>query len=165
MAFDPHNAPTADRLIEVLGLTPLEPEGGWYRETWRSREALSSGRPAGTAILYLLTPDTFSAFHRLDADEIYHFHAGDPVTQVHLHDDGSSQVLTLGEDLAAGHRPRVVVPAGTWQGTFLDPGGRFALMGTTMTPGFMPDGYEAADRRELVERFADRRELVLRLTR
>lgn len=156
---------TAESLIEALDLTPLEPEGGWYRETWRSRETLATGRPAGTAILYLLTPDTFSALHRLDADEVYHFHAGDSVTQVHLSPDGSSTVLTLGIDLGAGHRPQSVVAAGTWQGSFLSEGGRYALLGTTMSPGFAPEGYEAGDRRALSDQFEDARDLILRLTR
>lgn len=156
---------SAAEVIRVLDLAPLEPEGGFYRETWQSRESLPSGRPLGTAILYLLIPDSFSALHRLPTDEIYHFYRGDPVTQLHLYPDGTSRIVTLGPRIDEGHRTQSVVPAGTWQGSFLAEGGEYALMGTTLSPGFLPGDYEAGIREVLVERYPDRKDLVSTLTR
>ncbi len=103
-------------------------------------------RAAGTAIYYLLTPDTFSAMHRLASDEIFHFYLGDPVEMLHLHPDGTHQVLVIGPDLEAGQRPQVIVPRHTWQGARLIPGGRYALLGTTVAPAFDYTDYETAPR-------------------
>ncbi len=121
-------------------------------------------RNLATAILYLLTPDTFSALHRLASDEIYHFYLGQPVTILQLHPDGSSEVITLGHDILNAQRIQTTVPRGTWQGCFLNEGGRFALMGTTVSPGFEFADYQQADRAKLLEQFPDRRELILKLT-
>jgi predicted cupin superfamily sugar epimerase len=82
-----------------------------------------------------LTPDTFSALHRLASDEVFHFYLGDPVEMLQVWPDGSHRVVLIGTDLAAGERPQVVVPRGIWQGARLRPGGRFALLGTTVAPG------------------------------
>ena len=131
-------------MIQQLGLAPLPGEGGYYAETYRSIEAWT-GQPDGprwlsTAIYYLLTddPDSFSAMHRLKGVEVYHFYLGDPVEMLLLDPSGGARQLILGQDLAAGQRVQFAVPGGTWQGSRLLPGGRFALMGTTMAPGFDP---------------------------
>src|SRR5882672_7708609 len=105
----------AEQLIELLGLTPLEPEGGHFLETWRSSDRTGNGRALGTAIYYLLTPRTCSIMHRLPGDELFHFYLGDPVEVLVLRPDGSGEVVTLGTDVAAGHRPQVLVPGGVWQ--------------------------------------------------
>jgi predicted cupin superfamily sugar epimerase len=142
--------PTAEQVIAALGLRPLPLEGGYYRETYRSPLRLpaaalappyTADRSAATAIYYLLTPDTFSALHRLPADEVFHFYLGDPVEMLQLDPPaaggpGTGRVVTLGGDVLAGASPQVVVPRGVWQGSTLKPGGVFALMGTTMAPGF-----------------------------
>ncbi len=119
----------ADEIIAHLGLTPLGFEGGFYRETYRQ------GEGDATAIFYMLTPDTCSLMHRLEDPELYHFYLGDPVEMLML-TDGGAEVVHLGPELAAGQRVQHLVPSGVWQGSRLIPGGRFALMGTTMTPGF-----------------------------
>ena len=126
----------AQQLIELLGLTPLEPEGGHFLETWRSTARTGNGRSLGTAIYYLLTPRTCLIMHRLPGDELFHFYLGDPVDVLVLRPDGSGDLQRLGTDLEAGERPQLVVPGGTWQGARLVPGGRVALMGTTCAPGF-----------------------------
>ena len=118
----------------------------------------------GTAIYYLLTPETFSAFHRLPTDEIFHFYLGDPVTMLQLHPDGSHKFITLGTDLLADQKPQVVVPRGTWQGSFLNKGGEFALMGATVSPGFDFSDYESGDRGPLLEKYPSQKELIERLT-
>lgn len=135
----------ASRVIELLGLVPLPQEGGFYRETQRS--ALRYGdRSAWTAIYYMITPESFSRLHRLRTDELFHFHAGDPVAMIQLDPAGILTEHRLGIDLEQGERPQVLVPAGSWQGSRLVPGGRWALLGTTMTPGFDFDDYEHGER-------------------
>jgi predicted cupin superfamily sugar epimerase len=139
---------TAAEIIAHLNLRPLPREGGLYRETYRSDLQWPSGRAAGTAIYYLLTPDTFSALHRLASDEVFHFYLGDPVEMLQLDPrSGEGRVLTLGSALLAGQQPQVVVPRGVWQGSRLKPGGSFALLGTTMAPGFDFADYEGGDTR------------------
>lgn len=167
---------TADELIRLLHLQPLPREGGWYRETYRSSLHLpadvlaprySSARSCGTAIYYLLAPDTFSALHRLPTDEVFHFYFGDPVEMLQLGPtpkDGG-RILTLGSDILAGQQVQTVVPAGVWQGSVLRAGGAFALMGTTMAPGFDFADYEAADRDALIAAFPDFAESIARLCR
>lgn len=129
----------AEEVIELLGLTPLRPEGGHFAETYRCPEAVPLGpgrdRSLSTAIYYLLRGAEVSRLHRLPSDEIFHFYAGDPVEMLLL-SDGGGRTVTLGADLFAGMRPQVIVPRGTWQGCRLVPGGSWALMGTTVSPGF-----------------------------
>lgn len=131
---------TAERLIAALGLKPLPVEGGYFRETYRSA-AHHGDRSLATAIYYLLTPETFSALHRLPGEEMYHFYLGDPVELLALGPEGG-RVTVLGSDVLAGQVPQLVVPGGVWQGSRLVPGGEFALMGTTMAPGFDFADYE-----------------------
>jgi predicted cupin superfamily sugar epimerase len=159
--------PTADQLIAALELKPLPLEGGYYRETYRSARQLAGdrGKSIATAIYYLLTPETFSALHRLPTVEIFHFYLGNPVSMLQLLPDGSGQVITLGSDVLAGECPQVVVPAGIWQGSFLQPGGEFALLGTTMAPGFDFNDYEAGDRAGLVGQYPAHADLIRKLTR
>ena len=112
---------TAERLIKLLNLQP-HPEGGYYAETYRSNELIpkellerySGPRSYGTAIYYLLTPQTFSAIHRLATDEIYHFYLGDSVVLILLQQDGSGRLVTLGSDVASGMQLQTVVSRGTW---------------------------------------------------
>ncbi len=158
---------SANDIIEHLGLVPLEIEGGYFRETYRSN-APYPDEPAknlSTAIYYMLTPDTFSEMHRLSADEIFHFYLGDTVLMLQLHVDGTSGIVTLGQDIAQGEHVQVIVPKGTWQGMMLRDGGKFALMGTTMSPGFDYADYEAGRAEDLIEHYPGRRELIQKLTR
>jgi hypothetical protein len=155
---------TADKVRELLNLSPLELEGGFFRETYRSRwqvpqeqlpEGVQGARSIGTAIYYMITPETFSTLHRLPGTEIFHFYLGDPAVMLQLHPDGEVQTVTLGHDLAAGHQPQVVVRGSVWQGCKLAPGGAWALMGTTMSPGFDYADYETGMRDELVAQYPD----------
>ena len=164
---------SADEIIERLGMQPHPEEGGYFVQTYKSEEVISkaglpkryrSARAFGTAIFYLHTPDTFSALHRLTSDEIFHFYLGDPVTMLQLHPDGCSEVVTLGQDIFAGQQLQEVVPRGTWQGSFLNEGGEFALLGCTVSPGFEYEDYEAGSREELLAQYPAHRELILRLT-
>lgn len=163
----------AAEVVRLLGLVPLEPEGGYFRRTYTAKHVLTSRclpagfsgpHPLATAIYYLLTPDTCSRLHRLRGDEIWHFYLGDPVTLVLLYPDGAGETITLGHDLAAGQQVQAVVPAGTWQGAVLRPGGRFALMGTTNAPGFDPADFELGRRQTLLGTHPEWRAWIERLT-
>jgi uncharacterized protein len=147
-----------EAIIRELGLTPLPEEGGLFAETYRSSGVIPGGaipdrhkgpRRCATAIYYLITPMRFSALHRVTSTEIFHFYLGDPVDMLQLHPDGTGQSLTIGADLLSGQRPQVVVPRGVWQGTRLVPGGRFALLGCTVSPGFESEDYEHGRRAAL----------------
>jgi predicted cupin superfamily sugar epimerase len=167
---------TAEELIRMLRLEPLPREGGWYRETYRSPLQLSSAvlapryrdsRAAGTAIYYLLTPDNFSALHRLQGDEVYHFYLGDPVEMLQLGPEPADggRIVTLGPDVRAGQQVQMVVRGGVWQGSMLRAGGVFALLGTTMAPGFDFADYQAADRAVLTAAYPMFAERIARLCR
>jgi predicted cupin superfamily sugar epimerase len=157
---------TAEEVIAALGLEPHPLEGGFFRETYRTAQRVhGQERSLATGIYYLLTPQTFSMMHRLPGDELFHFYLGDPVRQLHLRPDGSGAVETLGPDLLAGQRPQVLVPGGVWQGACLADGGRLALLGTTMSPGFAYPDYQTGSRDELTAQYPKFAELIRRLTR
>jgi predicted cupin superfamily sugar epimerase len=163
----------ASDVIRLLDLQPLAMEGGYFRETYRSRKLLSTSclgagyaqdKAAGTAIYYLLTPDTYSALHRLPTDELFHHYCGGVVEMLQLWPDGHSHIILLGSDLVAGQRPQVIVPAGVWQGSRLLGGSDFALMGTTMAPGFDYADFEGGERQPLIERYPAAAERIVALT-
>src|SRR5437764_3458125 len=154
---------TAEEVIAALGLEPHALEGGFFRETYRTGRMHGQERPLATAIYYLLTPQNYSALHRLPGDELFHFYFGDPVEQLLLRPDGSGEVVMLGPDLLAGQRPQVLVPGGVWQGACLAAGGRLALLGTTMTPGFAYPDYQIGDRGELAPRYPQFAAMIERL--
>jgi predicted cupin superfamily sugar epimerase len=165
---------TADDVKQLLQLEPLRVEGGFFRETYRSRwtvseeylpEGMSGSRSVGTAIYFMLTPETFSALHRVPGTEIFHFYLGDPVVMLQLLRDGSSQTLTLGHDLAGGQRPQVVVRGHVWQGSRLAPGGKWALMGTTMSPGFDYHDFELGNREQLSAQYPEVGDMIRQYTR
>jgi uncharacterized protein len=133
---------TAGEIIERLDLAP-HPEGGWYAETWRSAP-YADGRSAGTAIYYLLEAGQESAWHRVDADETWHFYAGESLELRIRASDGVEQTHRLGTDLMAGERPQFVVPTGVWQAA--RPLGPWTLVGCTVSPGFTFDGFELESR-------------------
>jgi len=157
-----------ETIIELFKMQPLEAEGGYFVETWRSEQQIESPnglRSLGTTILYLLRAGDFSAMHRLASDEIWHFHLGDPAELLLLKQDGSSKVVTLGPDVSAGQQVQVVIPTGTWQGCRVIHGGTFALMGTTVTPGFEYEDFELGRREELLNAYPDRTGMITALTR
>jgi uncharacterized protein len=164
---------TAEQIRQVLKMQPHPIEGGYFAETYRSagtvpRAALSGypgDRSLSTAIYYLLTPDTFSAMHRVRGDEMFHFYLGDPVEMLQLKPDGTAEVFVLGQDIASGMRLQHNVPGGVWQGSRLKAGGKYALLGTTMAPGFEYDDYETGKREELIERYPQHAQLITALTR
>jgi predicted cupin superfamily sugar epimerase len=129
-----------DAIIQALGLKP-HPEGGYYAETWRD-SAPAGERGTGTAIYYLLKAGEISAWHRVDATEIWHWYAGSPL-RLRLSDDGVElRELTLGPDIAAGERPQGIVPPHGWQSA--ESTGAWTLVGCTVSPAFDFAGFEMA---------------------
>lgn len=164
---------TVDEIISALNLAP-HPEGGYYKETYRSRESIEKkalpsrygdARALGTAIYYLLTPGTFSTMHILISDEILHFYMGDPVELLELYPDGSGNVITMGLDIGNGIEPQRVVPQNTWFGFRLAKGGKYALMGATVAPGFDFKDFDMADRTNLIRSYPDFENEIISLTR
>jgi uncharacterized protein len=130
----------AAEVIRRLGLRP-HPEGGHYRETWR--EGDTGGRGAGSAIYFLLAAGQRSAWHRVDADEIWHHYVGAALTLSVSPDAGTPAVHhTLGDDLGAGAEPQLRVPAGWWQAA--ETTGTWTLVGCTVSPAFEFAGFELA---------------------
>ncbi len=159
---------TADEIKRLLKLEPHPIEGGWYRRTYTSAVSvalLRGVRPYGTAIYYLLEEGTFSEMHVLASDEIFHFYLGDPVEMLQLLPDGRSALFTLGQDLKAGQHVQLAVPAGVWQGTRLVEGGKVALLGCTVTPGFDFADYRSASAEELIRTWPLEAERIRTLTR
>jgi predicted cupin superfamily sugar epimerase len=129
---------TADEVIARLGLKP-HPEGGRFAETFR---AAGEGRTASTAIYYLLKSGEIGRWHRVDADEIWHFYAGAPL-ELALSDDGHRiEHRRLGIDLALGERPQIAVPRTVWQQARSL--GAWTLVGCTVAPAFEFSGFEMA---------------------
>lgn len=125
------HTPTAAEMIRALDLKP-HPEGGHYRETFRDPR-LVEGRPASTAILFLLVRGERSHWHRIDAVEIWHYYAGSPLT-LRIADDDGQWSFRLGPDVAAGEQPQAIIPPDTWQSA--ESTGDWTLVGCTVAPGF-----------------------------
>lgn len=159
-----------ENIIQRFGLQPLEPEGGYFSRTWTA-----SNGGDGTAIYFLLTSATFSAFHRLKADEIWHFYAGDPVEHWQLQPGREPLRVVLGNELLGPEpeQPQLVVPAQIWQGARLAPPANnrssrrgWALLGCTLCPGWRDQGFfELGSRADLCQAFPDASPLVVSLTR
>jgi predicted cupin superfamily sugar epimerase len=159
-------------LIDRLGLQP-HPEGGYFRETYRASESVAASglprrfngeRSISTAITFLLEAGQCSRLHRIRSDEVWHFYAGDPLIVVEIDAAGCLKTARLGGDLAAGAVYQHVVPAGVWFGAAPAEGGRFALVGCTVAPGFDFADFELADRAELLAEYPMHRDWIRRLT-
>jgi len=131
--------PTAADMIRALKLKP-HPEGGHYRETFRDSRQLD-GRPASTAILFLLARGERSHWHRIDAVEIWHYYAGHALS-LKIADDDGQRSIRLGPDLGAGEVPQAIVPAQAWQAA--ESTGDWTLVGCTVAPAFDFAAFEVA---------------------
>ena len=152
-----------DKIIEKLHLVPLPQEGGLVCQTYISSRKIGE-ECAGTAIYYLLDGQSFSHLHLLTGDELYHFYLGDPVELVELMPDGTFAVTVLGQDILAGQEVQHLVPAGNWQGSHLKEGGKWALLGTTMWPGYTDECYTHGNREALLAGYPGAAEQIIRLT-
>jgi uncharacterized protein len=159
--------------IEHLGLI-AHPEGGYYRETYRSKidiakESLplgfSGARPVSSAIYFLLAGQDFSAMHRLRSDEMWHFYAGSALEVHVIEPEGLHSVLRVGSDPLSGEVLQAVVPSGCWFGSRLTVQDSYALVGCTVAPGFDFDDFELAKRSELTAQYPQHEKLIRELTR
>ncbi len=162
---------SVEKLIDLLKLLP-HPEGGYYRETYRSSDLIpetalpefySGVRNASTAIYFMLPKHQFSAFHRLKSDEIWHFYAGTQLSLYSIDSAGELTLFTLGGDIAAGEVPQAVISRGDWFAAEVTGPGEYSLLGCTVAPGFNFDDFEMAGREEMLRRYPRHRDILERL--
>ena len=146
---------TAHDAARLLGLEPLEIEGGMWTPAWRDEWS--------SAIYYLMRPGDFSALHRLGGTELWHHYAGAPVEMLLLEPGGTVRRPILGDDLARGQRPMVAVPAGVWMAAATT--GDWSLTGATLAPPYDPDGFELGDAAELIEAYPEAAADIARFVR
>lgn len=132
---------SADSIASLLDLEP-HPEGGRFREMFRDPATDAAGRARSTAIYFLLSAGEVSAWHKVDAVEVWHFYAGAPLALTLSSNGHDAEAHRLGLNLPAGERPQVVVPAGWWQAA--ESLGEWTLVGCTVAPGFEFSGFEMA---------------------
>ena len=160
-----------ERIIRNLNLEP-HPEGGWYRQTWKSGRSVDATelarrpgpRAMGTSIAFLLSDSNFSAFHRIASDEIWYFHEGDPLEILVIDSEDELKSLTLGP-AGSGFQPQQIVNAGSWFASRLLKPGHWSLVGCAVIPGFDFSDFELAPRSELLQAYPQHREIILELTR
>jgi predicted cupin superfamily sugar epimerase len=143
-----------NEIIALLGLEPLPHEGGMWAQTWIDDQ--------GTGIYFLMRPGDPSKLHRLSSPELWHYYMGAPARLLLLHRDGTIERRILGADLAAGQRPCVAVPPGTWMAA--ETTGARTLVGTTMAPPYSDAGFELGDRQRLLAEYPGAADAIVRLT-
>lgn len=150
------------------------PEGGWFKEVYRADELIkkehlperySGSRHHSTSISFLLTSDSFSAFHRIRSDELWHFYEGSPVTVYMIDHAGNYSEITLGRNIEAGEVYQCVIPQGVWFGAKVNAVDSFCLVGCTVAPGFHFDDFELASREKLTGEYPQHKEIIEELTR
>ena len=159
--------------IEALKLE-RHPEGGYYRETYRSSELMQrSGLPErfpgsrsfSTSIYFLLSGKEVSYFHRIKSDELWHYHMGNSLS-IHIIDlDGEYQIVNLGKDVERGDAFQVVIPAGCWFGAAVNDPDSYILVGCTVAPGFDFEDFELGNRSELLKTYPQHRAIIKILTK
>ncbi|HKH21683.1 MAG TPA: cupin domain-containing protein [Gammaproteobacteria bacterium] len=156
------------QIIDALGLKP-HPTCGYVAETYRSKQqipqsalpaAYESGRPLGSVLYFIVTPEAQIRLHRIRSDQVYHHYLGDPLEVLLLYPDGAGEVRIVGSDLLAGMRPQLYIPSGTFHVSRLPMGGSYALLGTTEWPGFEPPDLELGDRNELMAAYPSLRNQI-----
>lgn len=166
-------------LISLFDLKPLPVEGGLFHRSYISPDTILGEmlperyggieHAFGSAIYALLTqdPDRFSTMHKLTTDEVYHHYLGGPVEILLLHPEAESERIVLGKEILDGQYVQYVVPRGVWQGFRLKPDSKqgFALLGTTMAPGFHVSDFVTGDRAALLEEYPEAVDLIRSLTR
>jgi len=167
MRFSP-DTHSAEEVIRLLDLQPLPGEGGYFRRTAESPVLIESPwgkRRAWSSIYALFTPASLSALHRLRQDEVWCFHAGDPLEALRLPPDGPAQRVVLGLNPVAGHRSQDIVLARTWQGARVAAGGRWALVSSVVAPEFLWEDLELAQPESLVGLYPDLADAIRALSR
>jgi predicted cupin superfamily sugar epimerase len=161
---------TAIEYVKLLELNP-HPEGGWYKEMYRSTgkhsgvDEFPQGRNYSTAIYFLIEKNNFSAFHKIKSDETWHFYAGDALEVIEIDSIGVINKTIVGPDIQNGHLLQYTVPAGNWFASRVYNEGAFSLVGCTVAPGFDFRDFDMADREQLVNQFPDHLDVIRELTR
>lgn len=164
---------TLTTLIATLELQP-HPEGGYYKETYRSKDLITKDalpeifngpRNHSTGIYYLLESKDFSAFHRINQDEMWHFYKGDALTLTMISEQGELSTLKIGSDIVNGEVPQAVIPKGYWFAAKVEQPNTYALLGCTVAPGFDFQDFELADRQKLIDQFPQHKNIITALTR
>ena len=161
---------------ELVGKLKMEPhpEGGFYKETYRSKNDISpeslwpaaaGGRSYSTAIYFLLHGDNFSAFHRIKADEMWHFYGGKTLLLHMIHPSGEYECIRIGSDVLNDEHPQFVVPAGVWFASETEDKSSFSFVGCTVSPGFDFRDFEMPGRDDLIRLFPQHHEVIAKLTR
>ena len=164
---------TVNELIEAYKMNP-HPEGGYYKETYRSGETLQEEclpirfrgeRIFSTGIYYLLNGEEFSAFHRIKSDEMWHFYAGGPLNIYIIDPAGNFELVTMGQNFNNGEVFQAVVKSGYWFAAQpVNPNG-FSFMGCTVAPGFDFEDFELAHADQLIESFPQHEKLIRQFCR
>lgn len=164
---------TATELVHAFQLLP-HPEGGYYKENYRSHEEISGNalparfsgnRSFSTAIYFLLEKGNFSAFHRIQSDECWHFYAGQTLHIHVIHPDGLYEIIRLGNNIASGEQFQAVVPAGSWFASETAEPGQFSFVGCTVAPGFDFADFELAEAAVLSIKFPMHANIIQKLCR
>jgi predicted cupin superfamily sugar epimerase len=160
-------------LIDLYGLQP-HPEGGWYRQTYKSSgripaialpEKFDGSRVFSTAIYFLLQRNEFSAFHRIKSDECWHFYSGDPLLIYVIKTDGELEIISLGNDIENGQLFQYVVPANSWFASKPAPGSNWSFVGCTVSPGFEFSDFELAKSLSLTQEYPQHEKNIRELCR
>ncbi|HJS53044.1 MAG TPA: cupin domain-containing protein [Chitinophagaceae bacterium] len=163
----------SDQLIQQFNLEP-HPEGGWYKQTYRSNEKIVAGalpkrftgsRAFSTAIYFLLEEGNFSAFHRIKSDECWHFYAGDPLLIFIIRQSGELEIISLGNDFEKGQSFQYVVPANCWFAGRPASGSKYCFVGCTVSPGFEFADFELANVNALVRVYPQHKAIINELCR
>jgi uncharacterized protein len=162
---------TADYWIKNLSLTQ-HPEGGYYRETYRSTEQLTAAalpnrfrgnRNHSTTIYFLLPSNSRSLFHRIKSDELWYYHSGSSLT-IYVLDGGGVKRHRLGPDVENGESLQAIIPANTWFGALVNEKDSYTLSSCSVSPGFDFHDFELANRASLLNEFPNEIEIIDRLT-
>jgi hypothetical protein len=169
---EPTTKMDANTIIKELQLT-AHPEGGYFKETYRSDgkisqnelgEKYSGDRNYATCIYFLLTSEKFSAFHKINQDEIWHFYKGAPLRLHIISKEGTYSAVTIGNDFEKGEVPQYVVTGGDWFAAEVIAPDNYTLVGCTVAPGFDFADFVLPERKELTALFPEHQEIIKKLT-
>jgi len=168
------NNQLVQHLLDSLQLLPHPEGGGFYKEVYRSEgiipkialsEKFSGDRSYCTSIYFLLTSEDFSPFHKIQQDEIYHFHGGSSISVHVLNKKGNYTKYKVGMDVQNGEQPQLVIPAECWFASNVETEDSYSLVGCTVAPGFNFDDFEVAKRKILSEQYPEFQDIIYRFTR
>lgn len=159
---------TAQEVIKQLKLEPLPQEGGYFRRSYQSQVFIknraipqySGDRRIATCIYFLITPESFSALHVLLSDEIWCYHAGDPIEMIQINQDGKLTKLIIGKDIQAGQVLQHTVFKNIWQASKLVEGGKWSLVSCIVSPGFEYDDTKVCSKQALLQLFPQHKQII-----